>query len=226
MVTRRWDTALDANTMTSYTDAAALMEQQCILNIVSWEAAAKMLDQWLVVVIVLLGPQEYHPAVFELATLLTSADEVNSRLQAQAAVQQDIPAALVRLIQTEFNESFLQAFTSHLPVRWPRFIHLIRTLTTRHFNPGTVTMPVEFQQSLPTIVTPHRSTGPPHKTSTKYHLDEGKPTPPHHKWQYKIPRHFYISKLDQYSDSASPWNKRQRHQAFQCHKQTTAVLDF
>ena len=26
MVTRRWDTALDANTMTSYTNAAALMK--------------------------------------------------------------------------------------------------------------------------------------------------------------------------------------------------------
>ena len=43
MVTRRWDTALDANTLTSYADAAALMKQQRILPIVGWEAAAKML---------------------------------------------------------------------------------------------------------------------------------------------------------------------------------------
>ena len=95
MVTRRWDMALDANTMTSYTDADALMKQQRIPRIVSWEAAAKMLEQWLVVVVVLLGPQERHPAVFELATLLTEAEEVNSHLQAQAAVQHNIPAALV-----------------------------------------------------------------------------------------------------------------------------------
>ena len=32
---------LDANTMTSYADAAALMNQQRILHIVGWEAAEK-----------------------------------------------------------------------------------------------------------------------------------------------------------------------------------------
>ena len=87
MFTRRWDTVLDSNTMTSYVDAAALMKQQRIPPIVGWEAAAKMLEQWLVMVTLLLGPQERHPAVFELATLLGAAEEVNSRLRAQAAVQ-------------------------------------------------------------------------------------------------------------------------------------------
>ena len=43
MVTRRWDTALDANTLTSYADVAALMKQKRILSIVGWEAAAKMI---------------------------------------------------------------------------------------------------------------------------------------------------------------------------------------
>ena len=45
MVARRWDTSLDANTMTSYADADALMKQQRILPIVVWEAAAKILEQ-------------------------------------------------------------------------------------------------------------------------------------------------------------------------------------
>ena len=80
MVTRRWDMALDANTMTSYANAAALMKQQRIPPVVSWEAAAKMLEKWLVVVTVLLGPQYRHPEVFELATLLAADDELNSRL--------------------------------------------------------------------------------------------------------------------------------------------------
>ena len=80
MMTRRWDTALDANTLTSYTDAVALTKQHRILPIVGWEVAAKMLEQWLVVVTVLLRPQERHPAVFELATLLAAAEEVNLRL--------------------------------------------------------------------------------------------------------------------------------------------------
>ena len=95
MVTRRWDMALDANTMTSYSDAAALMKQQRIRPIVGWGAAAKMLEQWIVVVTLLLRPQERHPAVFELATLLTAAEEVNSLLRAQAAVQEDMPTAFV-----------------------------------------------------------------------------------------------------------------------------------
>ena len=66
--------------MTSYADAAALMKQQRITTIVGWEAAAKMLEQWLVVVTVLLRPQELHPALFELATLLEASDKVNSCL--------------------------------------------------------------------------------------------------------------------------------------------------
>ena len=53
-----------------------------------------MLEQWLVVVTVLLRPQERHPEVFELATLLAAAEEENSRLRAQAVMQQDMPAAL------------------------------------------------------------------------------------------------------------------------------------
>ena len=74
MVTQRWDTALDANTLTSYADAAALMKQQRIPPILGWGAAAKMIEQWLVVVTIILGPQERHPAVFTLATLLEAAN--------------------------------------------------------------------------------------------------------------------------------------------------------
>ena len=46
-------------------------------------------------VTVLLSSQECHPTVFELATLLEAADEVNSCPQVQAAVQQGMPASLV-----------------------------------------------------------------------------------------------------------------------------------
>ena len=56
------------------------MKQHRIPPIVGWEATAKILKQWLVVVTVLLGPQERHPAVFELETLLMAAKEVTSRL--------------------------------------------------------------------------------------------------------------------------------------------------
>ena len=76
------------------------MKQKRILPILGWEAASKMLEQWLVVVTVLQGPQKRRPAVFKLATLLEAENEVSFRLRAQAGAQQDMPAALVRLIQT------------------------------------------------------------------------------------------------------------------------------
>ena len=60
--------------MTSYADAAELMNKKRIPPIVGWEVAAKILDQWLVVVTVLLGPQERHPALFELETLLITVE--------------------------------------------------------------------------------------------------------------------------------------------------------
>ena len=114
----------------------------------------------ILVVTVLLGPQEHQLAVFELATLLEAANEVNSQLRAQSGAQQDMPAALVRLIHTEFNESFRQVFTSHLPVRWPHLTPLIRTLTTGHFRPDTVTMSGGFCLNVPTAPPSYRATAP------------------------------------------------------------------
>ena len=172
MVTQRLDTALDANTLTSYADAAALMKQQHIPPIVGWEAAAKMLKQWLVMVTVLLGPQEHHLAVFVLSTLLEAANEVNSRLRAQAGAQQDMPAALVRLIHTKFNKSFRQVFTSHLPVRWPHLTPLIRTLTTGYFCPDTATVPGGFRLNVPTALAPYRATAPLHRAPAQRGGDE------------------------------------------------------
>ena len=71
-----------------------------------------------------------------------------------------MPAALVRIIQTEFNESFRQVFTSHLPVRWPHLTPLIRTLTTGHFCPDTVTMPGGFHLNVPTAPPSYRAAAP------------------------------------------------------------------
>ena len=80
-----------------------------------------------------------------------------------------MPDALVRLINTEFNESFHQAFISHLPVLWPHFNPLIFTLATGHFHPVTVTMQGVFWHSMSTAVTTHRTAALPHKTSTTVH---------------------------------------------------------
>ena len=131
-----------------------------------------MLEQWLLVVKVLLGPHECHPPVFKLATLLEAANEVNSRLRAQEGAQQDMPAALVRLIQTEFNKSFQKVFTSHLPVRWPHLTPLIRTLTTGNFRPNTITMPDGFRLNVPTALASYRATAPLYRAPSQRGGDE------------------------------------------------------
>ena len=73
-----------------------------------------------------------------------------------------MPAALFRLIQTEFNESSRQVFTSHLPVRWPHLTSLIRTLTTGNFRPDMVTMPRGFRHNVPAALTSYQAIAPPH----------------------------------------------------------------
>ena len=96
---------------------------------------------------------------------------MNSHLRAKEAVQQDILASLVRLIQTEFNESFRQVFTIHFPVRWPHFNPLNRTLKTGHLHPDTVTIPggVPAQPTDRHHATPNRS-----PTLQKINSAEGK----------------------------------------------------
>ena len=61
MVSRRWYTAADVNILTFYTYASLLMIQKCVAPILRWETAANMLYQRLVLVTVLIVPQEFHP---------------------------------------------------------------------------------------------------------------------------------------------------------------------
>ena len=62
LVVRRWDTALDSNTLTSYTDNATLMTKQRISPIMRWEGSSKMLKQWLVLIYVILAPPRAAPS--------------------------------------------------------------------------------------------------------------------------------------------------------------------
>ena len=95
-----------------------------------------------------------------MAILLEAAKEFNSCFRAHASVHQNMPAALVRLIQTKFSDILQQVFTSHLPVRWPHFTPLIRTLATGHFHPSTVTMPGGFRTNTPRSPAPPKTTFP------------------------------------------------------------------
>ena len=106
-----------------------------------WVGATKIPKQWLPLINISLGPLERHPAVHELVVFVDAAEEVSARLRAQSHHQPDMLAALIHLVQTEFNESFRKVFFSPLPVHWPHFSPLIRTLTTGHFWAIYVSMP-------------------------------------------------------------------------------------
>ena len=122
LVARRWETSLDSNTLTYYSDTAALMTKQRISPIMVWEGEANIIKQWLVFLDAIIGPPELHLEVYKLSTLFNGTEEVSTRLHAQSHQQPYIPAALILIVQTEFNESLRQVFVIPLPV----YVHTLR----------------------------------------------------------------------------------------------------
>ena len=130
---------------------------------VGWKAAKSILEQWAVLLAVLWGPPGKHREVYELMLLINTAEEVNALLQAQFQHQPTIPTALVQLIQTDFNESFRQIFTSVLLVRSPELMPLMITLTTGHFRPESVYMSGRLGNVAPNQAWQKRVREPPGK---------------------------------------------------------------
>ena len=67
------------------------------------------LEAWAMFCTFFLGDNGFHPATYNMFLLLEETSGVRPRLQAQDRQQPTLPAALLRLIQQDFNESFLQA---------------------------------------------------------------------------------------------------------------------
>ena len=80
LVARRWDTALDSNTLTFYANTAALMTKQRILKIVGWEGVANTPKQCPVLLNLILGPPALHLVVHELSVLVEATEEVSTRV--------------------------------------------------------------------------------------------------------------------------------------------------
>ena len=123
-----WHTVLDSNTRTSYADTLMIMTKYHIAPIVGWEGVTKTIYQSLVLINVILGP--LYPAVYKISVLVKSAVELSTRLRAHAQHQLDMPAIIIRLIQTYFNERFRKVFLILLPIHCPHFTPLVQTLTT------------------------------------------------------------------------------------------------
>ena len=120
--------------LASYSNTAAMMTTQRIAPIASWEGASKMLEQWLVLLCVILGPPEMHLAVHELSILVNIIEEVSACLCTQSYQHIDMLSSPIHIVHTKFNESFRKVFMRPLSVLWPHFVPLVRTLTMGHFR--------------------------------------------------------------------------------------------
>ena len=64
-----------------------------------------MLEQWCVFLLVMIGPLEYHPAVYKKNFSIYVVEEFIARLRVQTHYQQDIPEPLVRIIKNDILAS-------------------------------------------------------------------------------------------------------------------------
>ena len=99
LAVRRWDTTLEINMLTIHSDTTNLLQRQRIASIVRCEEDKKIMQQWSVLLDVILGPLETYPTIYELTRLIDMAKEVNYRLQAQVKIKKNIPEDLIRLIK-------------------------------------------------------------------------------------------------------------------------------
>ena len=74
------------------------MRQWHTVSIDEWEGAAKILEQWIVLLDVLLGPQDRHPDIYKLSMLTKAAYYVSVRLLSPASYHLYKPAALIQLV--------------------------------------------------------------------------------------------------------------------------------
>ena len=77
---------------------------------------------------------------------MEESEEVRARLHVQACHHPDMPAAIICIEQTKFNERFQKLFMRPLPVCWPYFAPPARNPTMVHFRSNAMSMPGGFKQ--------------------------------------------------------------------------------
>ena len=117
------------------------MVKQKVVPITGWEAVAKQMEPWGVVCDVFLGNNSVHPGTYKVLGLLKDTTGVGARIWEQAHRQSTFPTALLRLIQTEFTESFRQSLERQHRVHWPEFGQLCQSLAMGNFRLDNVALP-------------------------------------------------------------------------------------
>ena len=103
--------------MTSFADTSLMMGKQKVVPIADWDKVLSQLEAWAMFFNLFLGDNGVHPATYKMFLIQEETSGVSPRLREQARQQPTIPAALLRLIQQEFNESFRQALERRQRVR-------------------------------------------------------------------------------------------------------------
>ena len=80
LAVRRWDTELDRISLTTYSGNDFLLQNQKVALIIGLEEAVRIMKQWEVFMIVLLGLVLVHLAVYEIIILIYMEEEVSARL--------------------------------------------------------------------------------------------------------------------------------------------------
>ena len=76
----------------------------------------KILGQCDAFLVILLGPPEEYPSIYEINPTIDALEGMSVWICKKLCFQPEMPADLVRLIQTGFNEIFWQVFVSALTV--------------------------------------------------------------------------------------------------------------
>ena len=137
----KWDAILGGGTVTFFAGTSLLMGNQKVAPIAGWDEAASQLEAWDVFCMFSLGDDGVHPATYEMFLLLEETSGVSPRLRAQACQQLAFTAALLRLIQQEFDESLHQVLEMWQRVQWLNLESLRRDLATVNFRLELVALP-------------------------------------------------------------------------------------
>ena len=89
---------LESRMRTTYADTNSMIQHQKVAPIIGWEAIINMLEQWTLLLTVILVPGRSNPEVYKLTMLINASEEVNVRRQAQARYQHSMPATLVLIV--------------------------------------------------------------------------------------------------------------------------------
>ena len=130
----KWEAILGDRNLTSFAETSLMMGNQKVVPITGWDKGASQLEAWAVFCTVFLGDETKHPMTHKMFLLIEETSGVSLRLQAQARQQPTFPAALLYLIQKDFNESLWQALDMWQRVQWKDFESLRRFLKTGNFR--------------------------------------------------------------------------------------------